>query len=83
MKFESIEFLPAGPGEPSASELLFALRGVARALESDAVLHDEDKDHIADLAVAADCLARLLVHRMSNCPVRVEAIKGEGERAVG
>jgi hypothetical protein len=68
MKPETIEFLPARPGEPDASELLFALRGVAHALESDAVLHDDDRDYVADLAVAADCLARLLVHRMSNCP---------------
>jgi hypothetical protein len=67
---ETIEFLAPPNGEPCAAMLLFALRGVTRALEQRVVINDDDGDTIGDLAVAADCLAKLLVHRMTNCPAR-------------
>lgn len=77
MTNETVEFLPALPGEPNAEELLFGLRGVTHALQELAIVNDDDRDHIADLSLAAEALAKLLVHRMNN--TCAEAIEADGE----
>ena len=66
---ERVEFLPALTGEPSAERLLYGLAGCTGALEQLTCQGEDDRDLIGNLVTAADCLARLIVHRMGECPV--------------
>jgi hypothetical protein len=68
---ENLRFLPARDDEPSAERLLFALAGVAQALDLLTIQGEDDRNLIGNLATAADSLARLLVHRLGSCPVEV------------
>lgn len=54
--------------QPATAMLLFGLRGVCRALEERTVVNDADRETIGDLAVAADALAKMVVHRMGQVP---------------
>lgn len=65
---ETLEFTSPRPGEPSAVVLLYGLAGVTAALEEVTTTGDGDREQIGNLACAADALAKLLVHRMANCP---------------
>jgi hypothetical protein len=70
---ETIEFLPPAEGEPSAAELVYGLAGVTAALDHLTTMGADDGDLLGNVAVAANCLASLLVHRMAGCPVGVPA----------